>query len=582
LTDSLGTKVIVTAVSPPLPLLREGVAMRRARLTRSRVAKRLRRGILGCALAAILGLLVIASGAAAATGVDITTVEGQSFTGNVVNGLTCPLLSATIAWGDGTTSAGTSDGSTGIQGTHTYAEEGTYSGSVSYTYTSGGVFSCPTGVQTATFQATVQDAALTWLGRNLTGTAGQPVGGVLAHFSDANPAAGAGDFSAQITWGDGATSSGSVSTPAGGGFDVSGSHAYASAGSYTVSVTIADAGGSTATTSSTAQITPAPPPPPPPPQTSLTASFRVIPPSPCPETDTLLDASASTPTTGDGPITYYWLITYSVPDSGDHFGPEEPPKQVFDRIVTSDPRLHYSFPYSKQYGGVDLGHHAFNTAYGVLDFWANYIRLLRSPVQVLLRVQQNHADLARRQVKTITFTNPELTAEEGTLAYNTQNMNFFGLVGPIIFNVSGGHGCPSLTDRAFFGTKALPRSVALAKLVHLTLSLDNRGTLITVPVRCQNRVKDCLASLVVLPRSPRLRRARIQSARARRSPPSLGTRTFVAPAGRTISVPVRLNARGRALVRAHHLHQVTLLLESAGAEGRIVLTTRTVRLRAGR
>src|ERR1019366_2737938 len=86
--------------------------------------------------AVMLGMLVIAPGAsAAAAGVNITTVEGQSFTGKVADiGSGCSLASATISWGDGTASAGTSDGSTGIQGTHTYAEEGAYSGSVSYTY----------------------------------------------------------------------------------------------------------------------------------------------------------------------------------------------------------------------------------------------------------------------------------------------------------------------------------------------------------------------------------------------------------------------------------------------------------------
>lgn len=175
-------------------------------------------------------------------------------------------------------------------------------------------------------------------------------------------------------------------------------------------------------------------------------------------------------------MTYHWLITYSVPDDLDHFGPTQPPKQVFDRIVTSNPTVHYTFPYNKVYdGGVDTTDHFFDTAYGRLGFTGIGIHLLRSPVQVLLRVQQDHADLAQRQVKTITFTNPTLTAEEGTLAYTTANMNFIGLVGPIIFNVSGGHDCPSLTDRAFFGTKTLPRSVALAKLAHLNLSLSEHG-----------------------------------------------------------------------------------------------------------
>jgi hypothetical protein len=228
--------------------------VRCAGLTGSRVAKRFRRGIVGCALAGVLGLLVVVAVAAAASaGVDITTVEGQSFMGKVADiGSGCSLSSATITWGDGPSSAGTSDGSTGIQGTHTYADEGTYSGSVSYTYVVTRV--CPTGTQTVSFQATVQDAALTGAGRNIAGTAGQSLSAVVAHIDDANPGAGAGEFSAQITWGDGSTSPGSLSAAGGGGFDVSGTHTYNSAGSYPISVTITDIGGSSATATTTAQI----------------------------------------------------------------------------------------------------------------------------------------------------------------------------------------------------------------------------------------------------------------------------------------------------------------------------------------
>jgi hypothetical protein len=205
-------------------------------------------------LVVLLGMLVIAPGASAASGVDISAVEGQSFTGTVVNGLICPLLSATITWGDGTTSAGSPDGNMGIQGTHTYAEEGTFSGLVSFTYTRGGVSSCPTGAQTTSFQTTVQDAPLTGSGRNISGAAGQSLSAVVAHLDDANPSASADDFSAQITWGDGSTSSGSVSPAAGGGFDVTGTHTYTTAGTYPVNTSITDVGGSGAGATSTAQI----------------------------------------------------------------------------------------------------------------------------------------------------------------------------------------------------------------------------------------------------------------------------------------------------------------------------------------
>jgi hypothetical protein len=204
-------------------------------------------------LGALVLLLVFVPGAgAAAAGVDISSVEGQSFTGDVVGGLTCPLASATITWGDGTSTPGTSDGSTGIQGTHTYAEEGTYSGSVAYAYTP--LRTCPSGPQTASFQATVQDAPLTGAGQSITGTAGQSLSAVVAHIDDANPSATTTDLSAQISWGDGTTSSGSLSAGAGGGFDVTGTHTYASAGSYPINTAVADVGGAGTTATSTAQI----------------------------------------------------------------------------------------------------------------------------------------------------------------------------------------------------------------------------------------------------------------------------------------------------------------------------------------
>ncbi len=202
---------------------------------------------------------------AAPVGVNVAATEGQAFSGKVVGGLVCPLASATITWGDGTPpSAGTDDGNAGIVGTHIYAEEGAYAGSVSFTYKFT-VRSCPTGTQTASFQATVQDAALSATGADVSGSAGRPVGGVVAHVSDANPGADAGDFSARIGWGDGTSSAGTVSAAATGGFDVTGSHTYATAGTFAVATSITDVGGSTAQATSSARISPAPPGPPPPP-----------------------------------------------------------------------------------------------------------------------------------------------------------------------------------------------------------------------------------------------------------------------------------------------------------------------------
>ena len=195
----------------------------------------LRRTALACTCGVALALVGFPGGAWA----DFTVTEGQSFSGKVVDVGTCNLTSATINWGDGTpTSAGVSDNATGVKGTHTYADEGTYNGTVSYTCSQFD------GTATASFQATVQDAPLTGVGRNVSGTAGQSLTTMVAHIIDANPGAGASDFAAQITWGDGTSSPGSVAAAAGGGFDVTGTHTYNAAGNYPVNTSIADVGGS--------------------------------------------------------------------------------------------------------------------------------------------------------------------------------------------------------------------------------------------------------------------------------------------------------------------------------------------------
>ena len=132
----------------------------------------LRRGVLGCLSAAGFG-----AGRVSGRG-------GRGFhdhRGAVVgwDGGRCwrvLLSSATIYWGDGTpTSVGVSDGGTGVRGSHTYADERTANGNVSYTCSN------LVGTQTAYFTATVADAPLTAGGLNVSGTAGQSVSGVVAH-----------------------------------------------------------------------------------------------------------------------------------------------------------------------------------------------------------------------------------------------------------------------------------------------------------------------------------------------------------------------------------------------------------------
>ena len=77
----------------------------------------------------------------------------------------------------------------------------------------------------------------------------------VATFTHANPAGAASDYTATITWGDGtASTAGTVSAVAGGGFEVKVSHTYATAGRYTTSVAISDVGGAKATATGSANV----------------------------------------------------------------------------------------------------------------------------------------------------------------------------------------------------------------------------------------------------------------------------------------------------------------------------------------
>jgi hypothetical protein len=101
---------------------------------------------------------------------------------------------------------------------------------------------------------TITDAPLTGGAVTFTATQGTPFTGMVATFSDANSNAPLSDFTATITWGDGNTSAGTVSSLGGGNFSVSGTNTYVHAGTYNVSVMIKDVGGASTTVSSTANV----------------------------------------------------------------------------------------------------------------------------------------------------------------------------------------------------------------------------------------------------------------------------------------------------------------------------------------
>ena len=183
-----------------------------------------------------------------------TGLEGVGFSGPVATftdpdtTLAAGAFSASIDWGDGTSpTTGTVSGSAGsfsVTGGHTYAEERStpYAVTVTITQTAS-----PSNHGTASSSATVADAPLS------AGAFTVPsqsflnvVTSVSFTFTDGNPAAPASDFTATIDWGDGSTSTATVSR-SGGSFVAQASHVYVALGHYDVMVTVNDKGGSKTT-----------------------------------------------------------------------------------------------------------------------------------------------------------------------------------------------------------------------------------------------------------------------------------------------------------------------------------------------
>jgi hypothetical protein len=194
-----------------------------------------------------------------ATGTTVNGTEGASFTAIVATftdanpNTNASSFTATIHWGDGTTSAGTISGTqkTGfsVTGTHTFGEEGNHAFTVVVATKSNGASS------TANSTAVIADASLAAAGVNISAVKGTSFTGTVATFTDADPAGVKGDYTATITWGDGTkASAGTVASDGHGGFTVTGTHTYTKAGTFTIKVVIKDKGGSSITVTSTATV----------------------------------------------------------------------------------------------------------------------------------------------------------------------------------------------------------------------------------------------------------------------------------------------------------------------------------------
>jgi hypothetical protein len=214
----------------------------------------------GTATAQVTSTANVASGLAV-TAVNFSASEGAPFNGTVANfsdsdtTKTPASFTATINWGDSTTTAGTITGGSGsftLTGQHTYADEGSFTFTVTVTETGpGGLTASSSGTATVSEADVLSGSPMTFSAQS-----GVAFTGAVASFTDTDAANVPGDFVATIDWGDGNTTAGTVSG-GGGAFTVSGTHTYANAGAFNVIVTLTDdaPGTATATTTSTANVT---------------------------------------------------------------------------------------------------------------------------------------------------------------------------------------------------------------------------------------------------------------------------------------------------------------------------------------
>jgi N-acetylneuraminic acid mutarotase len=185
-----------------------------------------------------------------ATGQSVSGSEGGS-TGTVTVATFTDLggpeavgdYSATINWGDQASSTGTivanADGSFSVQGSHTYADEGSYNVQVNLTDDGGATASASS---TGSVSDVLPMAAIGGTTDGFHGVQGQ-VRTFILSATDPSPVDTAAGFTYQVNWGDGSALNPDLQTlsaTANNGAGVAALHVYAAAGAYSVSVTATD------------------------------------------------------------------------------------------------------------------------------------------------------------------------------------------------------------------------------------------------------------------------------------------------------------------------------------------------------
>jgi hypothetical protein len=200
----------------------------------------------------------ISKGQLAVQAQPVSATAGSSFSGEVASftntdqSTSASSYTATINWGDGSgTSAGTvlaggTPGAFTVTGEHTYASPGSYPITVTVT---GGDDSSTTasGQSTATVSS---PPTFTVTGRGTLLLPTETFTGTLATVRYGTASAPASSFAARISWGDGSTSSGTM-TGSGGNYSVTARHTFSGPGPYTVRVTVTDPAAKTASATTT-------------------------------------------------------------------------------------------------------------------------------------------------------------------------------------------------------------------------------------------------------------------------------------------------------------------------------------------